>query len=255
MRPHRRSPAQKLIARRLGAIAAAERSGAVPVRSGAETTATAAYRAVLAELGECQRELKQIQAREKKIERKRALIGRFDDWVNGVLDAHRAGAPAVQDDVVLTMMVWALDIERHDQALDLVGYVLDNDLAMPERYTRTAPTVIAEIAADTALGHLGRGEPCDLAFLQLIEERTRDLDMIDEVRAKLHKAIGLALIEVTPPADGEDGTVRGAGRRPALAAAIPHLKRALDLNAKSGVKKQIEKAERELVKSTEGAPS
>lgn len=244
----RLTPAQRLMQRRSASVAA---GGAPRARGGAQEAAGAEYRLALAELGECLRELKQVQARDSKIARKRDLIDRFDDWTAGVLDAHRSGAPAVQDDIVLTMMVWALDIEDHDRALPLVAYVLDNDLKMPERYTRTAPTVIAEIAAEAAIARIGLDDTPSIDFLQLIEESTRERDMIDEVRAKLHKAIGLTLARLATPPEGEtdaEASDRAGGRRAALTAAVTHFKAALHRHAKAGVKKDLEKAERELAK-------
>ncbi|PKP91446.1 MAG: terminase [Alphaproteobacteria bacterium HGW-Alphaproteobacteria-16] len=246
----RLTPAQRLMQRRHATVAA---GGSPRARGGAQQAATTAYRLQLAELGDCLRQLKQIQAREAKIARKRELIATFDPWVAGILDAHRSGAAPVQDDIVLTMMVWSLDIEDHDRALPLIGYVLENDLDMPERYTRTAPTVIAEIAADSAIARIGLGEIPDLGFLTLVEEMTSEKDMIDEVRAKLHKSIGLTLTAIAAaPADEADAEAenRAGGRRAALAAAVPHLKRALHLHSKAGVKKELDKAERQLAKES-----
>lgn len=252
----RRSPAQRHFTRASAVIAALGGVPLAPARAvGGDDDATAGingpYRLQLAELGDCMRQLKQIQARDAKVARKRELIGTFDPWTAGILEAHRGGAPAVQDDIVLTMMVWALDIEDHDRALPLIGYVLDNDLAMPERYTRTAPTVIAEIAAEAAIARIGRDETPSLDFLQLIEEATRDKDMIDEVRAKLHKAIGLTLLRHAEPVEGAEEAVaaeRAGGRIAALTGAIENFKLALRRHPKAGVKKDLDKAERYLAK-------
>lgn len=244
----RLSPAQRMMQRRHASVAA---GGAPRALGGAQSAATSEERLQLAELGDCLRQLKQIQAREGKIARKRELIATFDPWVAGILDAHKAGAPAVQDDIVLTMMVWALDIEDHDRALPLVAYVLDNDLVMPERYSRTAPTVIAEIAAEAALARIALGETPSIDFLQLIEESTSERDMIDEVRAKLHKAIGLTLARLATPPEGESEAAasdRAGGIRAALDGAVTHFKAALRRHAKAGVKKDLEKAERVLAK-------
>lgn len=244
----RLSPAQRMMQRRHASVAA---GGAPRALGGAQAAATSEERLQLAELGDCLRQLKQIQAREAKIARKREMIAIFDQWVAGILDAHKAGAPAVQDDIVLTMMVWALDIEDHDRALPLIAYVLDNNLAMPERYSRTAPTVIAEIAAEAAIARIGRGDTPSIDFLQLVEESTADHDMIDEVRAKLHKAIGLTLVRLATPPEGEtdaEASDRAGGIRAALDGAVTHFKAALRRHQKVGVKKDLEKAERDLVK-------
>jgi len=61
---------------------------------------------------------------------------------------------------------------------------------------------------------------------------TESEDMPDEVRAKLHKAIGYALNETDKPA------------------ALEHLIRALNLHEKVGVKKDIEVLEREIKNAT-----
>jgi hypothetical protein len=245
------SPAQRHFARSMAAVvatAAVTTLGGATGQSGAG--AASAYELQLSELGSRQLELKQIMAIDKKIARKRELIADFDPWVSGVLDASKAGAPAVQDDVLLTMMIWSLDIEDYDRALPLVHYVLTNHLALPERYTRTAPTLIAEESANAALQHLGQGEPINLAWLQLVEEMTADADMHDPVRAKLHKAIGVGLIaEAEAAAARADGPA--GGHRAALTGALVMLKSALRRSNKVGVKKQIEFVERELAKSAD----
>ena len=61
--------------------------------------------------------------------------------------------------------------------------------------------------------------------------------MPDEVRAKLHKAIGYGLAASDP------------------AKALDHLRRALQLFANVGVKKDIERLERELKNSATGGQS
>lgn len=243
----RLSPAQRHFARKMAAVVAAaaaeDTPGGAPLAGGAAT----AYEMKRAELGEDLRALKSVQAIEHKIARKRELIANYDDWVKGVLDAHAAGTKAVQDDILLQMMIWSLDIQDYERALPLVDYVLRNDLALPERFTRTAPTLIAELSADAALSDLQQGGNPDLAWLQIVEEQTADGDMIDQVRAKLHKAIGLAMAKVAEAHEsGGNGPagVPGAGLR----AAIVHLKRALHLHAKCGVKKDIERLERAIVK-------
>ncbi|MES2042604.1 MAG: phage terminase small subunit [Pseudomonadota bacterium] len=240
------SPAQRSFARKMATVVA---SSAVATLGGAQgpsnAGAASAYELQLAELGSRLLELKQIQSIELKIARKRELIADFDPWVAGVLDAHKAGAPAVQDEVLLVMMIWALDIEDYDRALPLVMYVLTNHLALPERYTRTAPTLIAEESANAALQHLGQGEPVHLPWLQLVDELTADADMHDQVRAKLHKAIALAVLrdaeEAEKLGDGPAGGWKAAGT-----AALTMLKSALRLNSNIGVKKTIENVERKL---------
>ncbi|MBJ9626084.1 terminase, partial [Burkholderia multivorans] len=78
------------------------------------------------------------------------------------------------------------------------------------------------------------GEPIQVEPLLDIEQLTALADMPDEVRAKLHKAIGYGLAASHP------------------ASALDHLRRALQLFANVGVKKDIERLERELKNSASG---
>ncbi|MFY9349912.1 MAG: phage terminase small subunit [Sphingobium sp.] len=207
--------------------------------------AATAYELQLAELDTDLRALKGVQAIDRKIALKRELIEKYDPWVGGVLDAVAAGGKATQDDIVLHMMMWALDIGDHDRALSTVSFVLDHDLALPERFTRTAPTFIAEVSADNALARLQQGEDCDLDWLTFVADATADKDMLDPVRAKLCKAIGLALGRKAEAMEAGDNGPAG-GKAAALAAAVAQLKQALRLNSAVGVKKEIERLERLL---------
>ena len=69
--------------------------------------------------------------------------------------------------------------------------------------------------------------------LEMICSITQDKDMPDEVRAKLYKAMGRTYIN-------EDKKL-----------ALSHLRRALELNDKAGVKKDIETLEREIRKASQ----
>ena len=79
--------------------------------------------------------------------------------------------------------------------------------------------------------------------------------MPDQVRAKLHKAMGLHLVRTATAADDNPETVPAGAAKAARAAALDHLRRALALNDKCGVKKDIERLERELKKATEAEPA
>ncbi|EGO4970019.1 terminase, partial [Escherichia coli] len=73
------------------------------------------------------------------------------------------------------------------------------------------------------------GESVDTRLLTDTLELTATADMPDEVRAKLHKITGLFL------RDAGDAT-----------GALAHLQRATQLDCQAGVKKEIERLEREL---------
>lgn len=221
----------------VAAVQAAEPEGA---RAGAAATE---YELMRARLGVDLRRLGEIQSIEKKIELKRELVPGYVDWCRGVLEAN-TGA---QDDIVAQLMIWLLDIGDWINGLALAEYMIRHDLPLPERFDRTAPTLVCEEVADAAIKSLGQGETFDPFVLDTVESMVVDADIFDQVRAKLHKALGLVQIQLAEPLEaGSDGP---AGvKRAALERALGNLKRALELDSGVGVKKTIERLERDIAK-------
>lgn len=206
-------------------------------RQAADTPASradaTAYELMLAKLTEDKRRLHELQSIERRIEVKRELLPEYVPWVEGVLK----GAQGVQDDVLMTVMVWRIDVGDLQGALDIAAYAVEHRLAMPDQYKRTLGCLIAEEFADHAL-RLKAGISLEVgSWLTVAHMLTATEDMPDEVRAKLLKAIGYALDQ------GGDKT-----------AALEYLRQALALHAKVGVKKDIERIEREI-KNSGGADS
>ena len=191
------------------------------------------YELMLAQLAEHRRQLKQIQSVERKIEHKRKLIPEYTPYIAGALEANRGG----QDDVLVTLLVWHIDCGQLRAAVPLAAYCLAHGLVMPDHYERSLACIVAEEAAELALRQLAAGEAADVGALEAIQGMTADRDMPDEVRAKLCKALGYALRDAYP------------------GAALRQLERALQLNAKVGVKKDIERLEREIKKAAEAEPA
>lgn len=139
------------------------------------------------------RRLKQIQSITLKIAAKREMLPEYAAWVEGLLSgAAKAGAGA-SGDVLPTIMVWKIDVGDFAGAMPLIEHVLRHDVPMPQRYERTAPTLIVEEVSDAAIKAQAAGEPFDLAVLEQIEALVDGVDMHDQVRAKLMKAIGSEL--------------------------------------------------------------
>lgn len=202
---------------------------------GAQVNANA-YELQLIALADAKRALKQVQSVERKAEVKRRVLPEFAPWVRGVLEAGRGG----QDAVVMTVMVWLIDVGDFSSALDIADYALQHGLTLPDDYKRDVATLVAEEMAEQSLSALGAGKPVDLPSLQRAAALTDAHDMPDEVRAKLHKALGLAHQALAfPTADGEVLRIEAE-------AALQHLKRALELHDRVGVKKEIERLERAL---------
>ena len=205
------SPATRHRERVLAAQASAE-----AVNTGNSTMSGSAYELMLAKLAEDKRTLKLIKSLEQKIEIKRQRLPEYQPWVDGVLLADQP----VQDDVFATIMVWRIDVGDIDGALVMATHMLTHNLQLPEIYQRDLATLVAEQIAECS--------SATAAQLLQVGQLTDGRDMPDEVRAKLHKAIGLALREESP------------------AQALDHLQRALQLNARLGIKTEITKLQKQL---------
>lgn len=183
-----------------------------------------AYELMLLKLDADRRRLKEVQSVEAKAELKRKLLPDYAPWVEAAITAGKGA----RDEVLMTVMLWRIDAGDYGGALDIAEYALPYQLAMPDRYQRTTATTLVEEVADAAKRARDGKQAFDLATLQRAAGLTADEDMHDQVRAKLHKEIGLLQI-------GHDN-----------ASALQQLQRATQLHDKVGVKKEIERLEREL---------
>lgn len=193
-----------------------------------------AHESVLRALAVHKSRLRLIQSVESKIEYKRTALPDIIPWVTGVLEADRGG----QDPVVVHAMTWLMDVGQYEYGLTVGAYVLRHGLQMPDEYKRPPATVIAEIIADDALKAMETGGKVDVHPLCEAIRVTGDHDMHDQVRAKLHKALGLALLPAEMPSTY--GDIEAA---PVLES-LSNLQRAFALFANVGVKKPMERAQR-----------
>ncbi len=187
------------------------------------------YELMLMQLAEHRRRLKQIQSIERKIEVKRQFLPEYEPYVQGVLQ----GNSGRQDDVLMTILVWYIDAGEIGKALPLAEYALQHELQTPDRYERSTACLVAEEIADTALKLMDSESAVSADLIGQSSSITEEHDMFDQVRARLLKAYGMSLTK--------------AGNKPA---AIEPLKRALELDERSGVKKLIEQTEREIKKNS-----
>ena len=231
------SPAQRVQLRKR----AAQEAAAAPAATMAGATS---YEMQLAQLAQHRHRLKQIQSTEGKIELKRLLVPEYAPYIDGVL----AAGVGAQDEVLTTLMLWRFDIADWAGALAIARYVLAHGLLMPDRFARTTGTLIAEEIAEAALKAIKLGQPFELAVLEDAAELTAEQDMPDEVRAKLHLAIGRALAGLVP----DDAP--SAEQLAQLAFARTNLLRAIELHGNCGGKKDLERVERLLKKHADQAP-
>lgn len=223
------SPARRHFERVSAALAAAD-AGEAPMQG-------EAYELMQAALFEDYRLLKSTQSMERKAEIKREILPKYAEYVSGVLEAGQGA----QDDVLMRVMLWRIDAGDLAGAIAIAKYATKHGLTPPDQFERGTPAIIAEEVADQALKQLeeeGVDTTALLVHLVDVEALTRDADMHDQIRAKLHKALGYAC--------------RATGQ---LDDAQHHLERALALNDRIGVKKDLERLERERKQNAAAAPS
>ncbi|MCZ4281715.1 phage terminase small subunit [Kiloniella laminariae] len=175
--------------------------------------------------------LKSIQSRNQKIIKKREFLPEYEGYVDGIL----AAGTGLQDLVVTTVMVWRFDVGDLSGALQLASYVLEHDLQLPERFARSAATLVLEEIADQVEQLQPTGDLA-LTYIDAMNEAfalTDGTDMPDEVRSKAFKYLGYLLYDSNPEL------------------ALENLKAAFDLNPKCGVKTKIGQLEKLLKPSQE----
>lgn len=180
------------------------------------------------------RRLKEIRSIDKKIEVKREIMPEYRAWVAGLLEADAGVGTGVAAEVLPTCMVWLIDTGAYNDALDLVPFMFKHKVAMPSRYQRDAATIVVEEIATAALKAQGANESFPLDILDRVADLTSHLDIHDEVRAKLLKAIGVEQLQQAEDLPADDGMA-------ALAAAVSTLNEAQRLHERVGVKDRIKR--------------
>tara|TARA_R110002167_G_scaffold98718_9_gene259408 strand:+ start:1931 stop:2617 length:687 start_codon:yes stop_codon:yes gene_type:complete len=182
------------------------------------------YELMLAQLHDHRLQLKNIESITTKIARKAELLPDYAPYIDGILAANTGQ----QDDVLMTVLVWRIDTADWSGALAIAAYAIEHNLTLPDTYKRNTACLIAEEIADAAIKAIRADDEFEADTLQRIMLITDQQDMPDQVRAKLHKALGYAL----ETADPEQ--------------ALIEFNRAVALNDKAGVKKDIERIERAI---------
>ncbi|HFZ1798267.1 TPA: phage terminase small subunit [Klebsiella pneumoniae] len=224
------TPAQKHFQRVM-----AERHGKTDEQS---DTARTAHEQIMHRLRMDQSALKRVQSDQAKAAMKRQLLPHYEGWIEGTLD----GDSGRQDEVIVTLMVWAIDAGDYALAVRIGRYVVTHGLLMPDRFNRTAATVLVDEICDPILVQVKADDTTDvtpyLVVLDEVAEFTAGSDMPDVVRAKLCKVRAFALRNGTT----EEQTT-----------ALELLRQALKLDAGAGVKKEIDRLARVVKKAAAAA--
>lgn len=223
------SPARR---HRLKALAAKEAAKADEF--GGVRPDASVYQLQLTELKNDIHVLRSIQSQEKRAEAKKELIPKHMPYVDGVI---KSGAKVEQDEVVTTIMLWCFDCGQFSEGLDIAEYALQNDLKMPDSFSRNTATIVAEEIGNAARITYKQGEIFQLNVLEKAENITSKFDMPDEVRAKLLVALGRSYLQ------SELYTL-----------AVVFLKSAISKHENCGGKQDLQKAEKLLKEQVKKSP-
>ena len=192
------------------------------------------------------RTLSDIASHEARVPEKVKMARAFAPWIEGVLAAE---GQAAQDEILVTNLVWAIDYRDFDYALRLAAHAIRHGLAMPEKFTRTPACYLAEEVATIANAEF---DAVSLDHLLAVSALVEGHDMHDAVRAKLLKAIGRRYARRAEEFDPAADNAPAGGKAAYVETALEALRRALQLDANVGVKKDIERLEREAKKLAPG---
>jgi hypothetical protein len=215
------SPARRHLLKAKAAIEAAKADEFGGVRPDASV-----YQLQLTELKNDIHVLRSIQSQEKRAEAKKELIPKHMPYVEGVI---KSGAKVEHDEVITTIMLWCFDCGLFDQGLSLAEYALQNELKMPDSFSRSTATVIVEEIGNAARVAHKAGEDFNLGTLEKAFELTSEHDMPDEVRAKLYVGLG-----------------RSSLKKESYRPAVSYFETALKLHENCGCKQELQKAEKLL---------
>lgn len=200
---------------------------------------------ILLQMQEDRRRLKEIQSIERKVEYKRGLLPAYEGWCAGVIAAGKTDRIELLDDLFTTVMAWRIDVGDYVEALTMAEHCFRYDVPMPERFKRGTAAFVVEQIALAAITAYEAGDDKAQAFpaavLPMLQDliETYDEDLHDEISAKLQRAIGMAILA---GADLENEDDLRARREQTLKCYL----RALELNPRVGVKKEVEKLQRQL---------
>lgn len=241
MRSPFRRHQQRVLALAAGSLTATTAANAPPpLEEG--TPEGQEYAALRVLLHDNLRQLSDVASIEARNPMKAEFAKAFAPWIEGVLEAGRDGR-AAQDEILIQNMIWAIDYRDFEYALQLGEHALAHHLAMPDRFNRTVACFLAEEIATISLDTQDA-----VSHLQLLRvgEMVDGYDMPDPAKAKLLKAGSRSFARQAEAFDPAADNAPAGGKAAYVEAALRAAKRAFELDRNVGVKKDIERLERQL---------
>lgn len=192
----------------------------MPDHDAAATAKRAAqYEAVIREQFKADyHQMKRIKSRVRRSAVKGKVLVKYQGWLVDFM--RRSSWTVKESSMFVWLMLWHIDAGDWGWSLELAGFAIEQGLSTPKDFERNLPEVVCEEIAGAIL-KVGKSEQYRevlFGLVTLVEGR----DMTDPITAKLHKALGLSLLE----------TEREQAQR--------HFEQALKLNPGVGVKRHLQ---------------
>lgn len=176
--------------------------------------------------------LKDMKSIQERIAKKAEWLPEYLGFIEGCL----AVSPAPQNTTLVHLMIWATDANDFELAVRIAEYVVLNDMVMPEGYTRTTAEFVTEQCAEVFINDTELAI-ANATLIERIISLGEGEQIVDEVRAKIYRALGDALNQAQPME------------------AVSAYKNALRYNPKAGCKKDLEQLEKRLrLNANESSP-
>lgn len=202
---------------------------------------------IVLQLEEDLKRLKDIKATDRKVEAKILMLPTYKGWTDGVLAAGETERSPL-DQVFTTIMAWTIDVGDYMSALPMLEHAMLYKLDMPSGFSRDPITFAIDQICEDAIRIYDAGgddaQKFEAGVLPMLQDlvKDHDVDLHDEVEAKLHKALGRAIMAGAKPDDEADLKQRRLS-------ALEQYQTALAKDDRSGVKGDIAKLTRELKKA------
>ncbi|PJI89076.1 terminase [Sphingomonas koreensis] len=231
---------QRVHALAAGSLVAADSDAPPPVEEG--TPQGQEYAALKVLLHDNLRQLSDVASIEARNPMKAEFAKAFAPWIEGAIAAGIEGR-AAQDEILIQNMIWAIDYRDFDYALWLGEHALRHRLAMPERFNRTVACFLAEEIATISLDQQDAVSHAELLRVGVMIDGH---DMPDPAKAKLFKAWSRSFARQAEAFDPAADNAPAGGKASYVESALGAAKRAFELDRNVGVKKDIERLERQL---------
>lgn len=143
-------------------------------------------------LDDDKRRLSAIRSQQKRNAAKRALIPKYADYLQVVLNRSEQRT----DNVFSTLCIWCMDSGDYHRALPLIEHALAHNLPAPAGFDRSLLEISTEVLADTVL--TANNAPDCLGVLERFYTLAQGRDMYDLIAAKLNKVLAMACEQHQP---------------------------------------------------------